>query len=142
MHRMAQAVGVEAAGLEDQADSAYPRERYDPSTEGSADIMVYRLTGPFFFGATANVAQVLDRIGRPPRGFILDFSAVPFVDSSAANMLETFARGLARDKVTLVFTGTNLPVRTALEHHGLGPERVRYAASIADARTRLTEPNT
>ena len=36
--------------------------------------MVYRISGPFFFGAAIEVSAVLDRIGQYPREFVLDLS--------------------------------------------------------------------
>jgi sulfate permease, SulP family len=43
-----------------------------------------------FFGATAAVSAVLDRIGAHPKVFVLDFSDVPLVDTTAAKTLEAF----------------------------------------------------
>jgi SulP family sulfate permease len=130
MHRMADAVGIEPAGGEDRADNAGPRERYEPAR--GSDVMVYRLSGPFFFGATGNVARILDRIGRQPKVFVLDFAAVPFVDSSAAAMLETYAVKLQQAGVDVWFSGVQPAVRDVLDHHGLGEARVRYAATPGD----------
>ena len=48
--------------------------RQDPT------VVVYRISGAFFFGAAASIGTVLERIGDAHRNLIIDFSAVPFVD--------------------------------------------------------------
>ena len=94
MHRMAEAIDVEGAKLvrEDVADSANGRPAYEGLS--ADDVMVYRISGAFFFGATARVNLILDRVVHPPRVFILDFSEVPFIDITASAALERFVRRL------------------------------------------------
>ena len=46
------------------------------------DVVIYRITGAFFFGAAASIASVLDRIQDTHKALIVDFSAVPFLDST------------------------------------------------------------
>ena len=82
LHRMAEAVEVEggAALIDDRADAD------DVATADGmkGDVFVFRISGALFFGATAGVGTILDRIGEHPRVFILDFSAVPLIDSTGA----------------------------------------------------------
>jgi len=59
----------------------------NPAAFSDRDIVVYRISGAFFFGATAAVSGALERIGRP-RVFVLDFSDVPMVDSTGAKTPE------------------------------------------------------
>ena len=79
--------------IEDQADTedvsaAKPNGMKD-------DIFVFRISGALFFGATAGVSTILDRIGQHPRVFILDFSAVPLIDSTGAHALHGFVHKAA-----------------------------------------------
>src|SRR3954453_2541272 len=97
MHRMANLVAVEV-GIplvsEDEADDdeeASRRPAYDAGESTNPDVMVYRLAGPLFFGASSTIAMALERIGRFPRTIILDLSSVPLADASAAASLRTFA---------------------------------------------------
>src|SRR5690606_14445412 len=94
--RMARSVEVEVHAppvSDDRADDANgERVAYDPSEGADPDTVVYRISGAFFFGAAATVAAVLDRIADRRRNFILDCSAVPFLDSTAANVIEGAAR--------------------------------------------------
>ena len=54
--------------------------------------MVVCISGAFFFGAAATVAAALDGIGEHPRALVIDFSAVPVIDSTAAVTIEGFVR--------------------------------------------------
>ncbi len=71
------------------------------------NLVVYRLTGAFFFGAAAAVGAVLDRLSTRHRALIVDLSAVPFLDATAANTLEGLARKSAKRGVHVVLTGAN-----------------------------------
>src|SRR6201982_260793 len=85
INRMAQMTGIEAATplvTDDVADHANgDRLRYDSDLAADPDVLVYRITGAFFFGAASTVGSVLDSIADGRKAFIVDFSAVPFLDS-------------------------------------------------------------
>jgi sulfate permease, SulP family len=136
VHRMAQAIEVEnpmLLGEEDRAESV-DRSRYDAAGATDPDIVVYRISGAFFFGATASVAAALERIGQQAKAYIIDFSAVPIVDSTAAAMLEGFVQRMNRRGTQIFLTGARPAVRRVLLPQGLKPPRVRYAATIEAAR--------
>jgi len=136
LHRMAEDVAVETGTslvAEDVADVVGNNQAAKEIAALPADVMVYRISGAFFFGATASVSAVLDRIGAHPKTFILDFADVPLVDSTAARTLESFAQKLRRGGTTLYFTSTNRSVRRTLLAAGLRTPEVHYAPQIADA---------
>jgi SulP family sulfate permease len=136
MHRMAQLVEVETHTpfiQEDEADTVGARPAYGGAN--GLDVMVYRINGPFFFGAASEVGAVLDRIGQYPRAFVLDLSAVPFVDSTGANSLRSFAQKAAKAGTSVRIAGANAGVRRVLLENGLKPPLVRYAATIEQARS-------
>ncbi|HEX3440983.1 MAG TPA: SulP family inorganic anion transporter [Pseudolabrys sp.] len=136
LHRMAEAVEVDGDGtsLDDKADSADPREHYDADAATDRDVVVFRINGAFFFGATARVLPVLDRIGAPPRVFILDFSDVPLIDTSAAHSLVGFVHKLKRSGTAVYFSAARPSVRRMLNKAGLKPPVVAFAASAGDAK--------
>ncbi|CEJ88348.1 Putative sulfate transporter with a STAS domain (C-terminal) [Hyphomicrobium sp. GJ21] len=141
LHRMAEAVEVETGSVliaDDQADSA-EGDGTDMPRVTDEGVMVYRISGAFFFGATAAVGSVLDRIGAQPKAFVLDFSEVPFVDSTAAKSLEGFAKKLNRAGTTVYFTSTSKHVRRTLLNAGLRRPLVLYAAGIEDALAAARE---
>jgi SulP family sulfate permease len=136
LHRMTEAVAVETGQrvvAEDVADTAgAPRSAYDPHGL-NGDVVVYRISGAFFFGATAAVSGVLDRIGEHPKVFVLDFSDVPLVDSTAAKALEGFVRKLKHSGTRVYFAGASKAVRRTLLIAGLRRPLVRYASTVDDA---------
>ncbi|MGE0853077.1 MAG: SulP family inorganic anion transporter [Hyphomicrobiaceae bacterium] len=136
LHRMAEAVGVETGRSvvpEDVADTAGAgRTAYDPHAL-SSDVLVYRISGAFFFGATAAVSGVLDRIGEHPKLFVLDFEDVPLVDSTAAKALEKFVHKLQRSGTRVYFAGATKSVRRTLLIAGLRRPLVRYTSTAQDA---------
>ena len=135
LHRMTEAVQVETGRrvMDDVPDATGPqRTAYDPHAVQD-DIVVYRISGAFFFGATATIRSVLDRIGEHPKLFVLDFTDVPLVDSTAAKTLQSFARTLRLSGTRLHITGTRRNVRRALMISGLRMPLVRYAPTVEDA---------
>jgi SulP family sulfate permease len=137
--RMAKSVAREAhAPLvgEDVADSVGGRG-YDAAAASDPDTVVYRISGAFFFGTAATVGAVLDRIADRRKNFILDCSAVPFLDSPAANVIEGAARKAHRSGVHFVIAGASPEVRRSLESHGVTAPEAEYAASVAEARAMV-----
>jgi len=136
LHRMAEAVEVESGRpfiAHDAADvTGTDRTAYEPNPFGS-DVAVYHISGAFFFGATAAVSGVLDRIGAYPKTFILDFAEVPLVDSTAAKALAAFVHKLHSVGTAVYFTSARKSVRRSLLLAGLRRPIVTYASSIEDA---------
>ena len=85
------------------------------------------------FGAASTVGAVLDRIAVKPKLFILDFAAVPYLDSTAANTIRSFARNAAKRDVKMVITGTAPSVHAVLSAHGVAPPDVAFSDTIATA---------
>ena len=121
----------------DEADTARPREAYDEEESANPDVVIYRISGALFFGATASIGSVLDRIQDTHKALIVDFSAVPFLDSTGANMIEGLAHKAHRRGVTLWLTGASRDIRRAFITHGLTRPLVRYAATIEDAVLKM-----
>jgi SulP family sulfate permease len=144
LNRMAETVGVDShvpLVSRDRADEAAGgRSAYDAALATDPDLVVYRISGAFFFGAASTIGAVLDRIADRPRTFILDFAEVPFLDSTAANTIEGVARNAARNHVRLVITGASPGVRRALLTHGVRPPSVVFRASIDDALAERLSP--
>ncbi|WP_265519734.1 SulP family inorganic anion transporter [Nitratireductor luteus] len=137
IHRMSKTTAVEARlpfVVEDKADDANGgRGPYNEAAGSDPDVVVYHISGAFFFGAAASIGSVLDRIADSYRALVIDFSAVPFVDSTAANTIEGLARKAARRGVKIYLTGTARRMRRDLFAHGVKPPLVRYASRIEDA---------
>lgn len=142
LHRMAEAVEVEGGGsmiAHDEADSTgVARTAYTPQTFNGGP-MVYRISGAFFFGATAAVSAVLDRIGTHPKVFVLDLTDVPLVDTTAAKALEAFVHKLHHSGTQVYFAGARKSVRRTLLTAGLREPLVRYTET-ADVAVEQSGP--
>src|SRR5690349_6413678 len=133
---MAQTAGIQSGTPlvpADRPDSAEPRGTYDATAASAGDVVVYRLSGAFFFGTASMVGAVLDRIGDRHKAFVIDFAAVPFVDSTAANVIASLAARTARHKVRLHLTGSSPAVRQALMAAGIRPPVATYSSTIDEA---------
>jgi len=136
INRMSQATAIETQTpfvSDDTADDAEPRTRYDSAQATDKNIIVYRITGAFFFAAASSVGAVLDSIADQSRTVVIDFSSVPFLDSTAANTIYGVAKKAERQATTLYLTGTSRSVREVLLKHDVSSDLVNYRTSIADA---------
>jgi SulP family sulfate permease len=137
INRMAEMTGIEDGTplvTADRADSDEgDRAPYDSGLAVDPDVLVYRITGAFFFGAASTVGTVLDGIADRRKAFVVDFAAVPFLDSTAANAMGRVAARAKRQGVKLFITGASPAVRRALLTHGVTPPRARYRETIARA---------
>jgi SulP family sulfate permease len=137
INRMAQTTGIEAdvplVPVDKADDSNGRRVPYDAGLTSDPDVVVYRITGAFFFGVASTIGSVLDSIADSHKAFVVDFAAVPFLDSSAANTIAQIARKAQRRGVRVFITATSPTVRRALLTHGVRPPLVRYRATITRA---------
>ncbi|HET6838618.1 MAG TPA: SulP family inorganic anion transporter [Bradyrhizobium sp.] len=134
INRMAQMTGIEADTplvAEDRADDGDgDRVPYDSDLAADPDVLVYRISGAFFFGAASTVGAVLDSIADKDKAFVIDFAAVPFLDSTAANAIGRVAAKAKRKGVRLFITGASPTVRRTLLTYGVSPPRARYRETI------------
>ncbi|GGC62504.1 SulP family inorganic anion transporter [Chelatococcus reniformis] len=138
LHHMANAVTIERPMPpieEDIADTANDNcvPGRDPALAADPDIIVYRISGAFFFGAAATVAAALDRIGEHPKAYVIDFSSVAVIDSTAAATIEGFSRRARRHQAAVYIVGASPAVRRVLLVHGVRPPAVHFEGKLADA---------
>ncbi|MBM3628151.1 MAG: STAS domain-containing protein [Alphaproteobacteria bacterium] len=136
IHRMSRATGIEARSPlvgEDVPDALAPGAARGAAAGADPEVVVYRITGAFFFGAAASIGSVLDRISDAHRALVVDFSAVPFLDSTGAHVVEGLSRKAARAGVRLFLAGADVEARRVLLAQGLRAPEVSYAATVEDA---------
>jgi SulP family sulfate permease len=136
LRRMSQSVEIETGQPmtgDDRADGEEDKSPYDAAMATDPDVVVYRISGAFFFGAAATVAAGLDQLSGHPKAYVIDFSAVPVIDSTAAATIEGFLRKAERQGVRVYISGAQRPIRHTLLTQGVRPPRVRYKTTIADA---------
>lgn len=142
IHRMSQTTGVATNTAfvgRDEADTSRPRGTYDEEAASNPEVVVYRITGALFFGATASIGSVLDRIQDSHKALIVDFTAVPFLDSTGANMIEGLAHKAHRRGVALWLSGASRDIQRVFVTHGLKRPLVHYTASIEDALASIPD---
>ncbi|MCB1472568.1 MAG: SulP family inorganic anion transporter [Rhodobiaceae bacterium] len=136
IERMSSALAVAGGGIDarDHADRpASDKEDLDAEAN-DPNVLIYRISGAFFFGAVSKAGSVLDRIADQRKTVIIDFTNVPFLDSTAANTLKGVHAKAQRAGIAFYVTGAAPPVRRMLKTHGLDAHSVRYRATIAEAR--------
>ena len=111
IHRMSQ-----SATLDQRADAG-------PVT---GDRVVVSLSGPYFFGAAAQVSAALDQIADRPKQFVLDLADLTYLDSSGGRSLELLAVRIRRKGGQMALQSVSAPQRRILERAGLTSPLVRY----------------
>tara|TARA_R110000868_G_scaffold51823_13_gene163907 strand:- start:11729 stop:13456 length:1728 start_codon:yes stop_codon:yes gene_type:complete len=139
IHRMSLTTAIESWTPfvnEDQPDRiTAPADAKAGPTEQDANILVYRISGAFFFGAAASIGSVLERIADTHRVLIIDFAAVPFVDSTAAHMIEGLVQRAGRRGLPVMISGASKAVQQALVAHEIAPPLVSYEPALSQAMT-------
>ena len=110
IHRMSQTTALETHTplvADDRADGENGSGPYDEAAASDPDVVIYRITGAFFFGAAAAIGIVLDRIAQTHRAMVIDLEAVPFLDSTAAKTIEGLAHRAHRRGTRIVLTGAS-----------------------------------
>ena len=87
----------------------------------------------FFFGAAAAVGAVLDRLSENPKAYVVDFTAVPIIDSTAAATIGGFVRKGRHRGAGVFISGATPAIQNVLAAHGLQPPLVHFSATIESA---------
>jgi len=122
MHRMAEAVEISTNARvidEDVDDFSQQRELYEGRGDFPADVEVFRINGPFFFGAAARLGDVLEHLRTPPKTFILRMGNVPLIDGSGAAALEKFIDDTARRGTRTILSNVQPGVLAVIEAMGI-----------------------
>lgn len=111
---------------------------HDHLKELPADVLVYDINGPLFFGAAEQALSALNRIGMPMKVVVLDMSDVPMVDVTAIVALEAALKPLKRHGVPVILHGLSEPLIRKLARAGLveRPGQLVYTQQVAELRTQ------
>lgn len=122
MKRMAEVSNISAItnelrnGDDDLGDIKDPNavaKRHVPT-----QVEVYEINGPFFFGIADMLHDVLSRLEKPPRVFILRMRRVPAIDASGLHALATFHAKCTRQGTVLILSGVHAQPLFAFVRHG------------------------
>jgi sulfate permease, SulP family len=114
LRRMASSVEVQQ-----QSQQQLQEEFAHRGLEIPAGVLVYRVEGPFFFGAVENFERALASTHTDPQSLIIRLRWVPFIDITGLQTLEEVVRDLQRRKVRVMLTGANERVQGKLARAGL-----------------------
>lgn len=136
MHNMANIVEIETgtALLEhDKADVL--RTKHASLNIDTGEVTVYRLHGPFFFGAASELTRIIQRINKSPTLLILDFSDVPLLDSTGGATLKSIIKSMNGNGTRVTLTAVRRTVLRSLVRYGIHrPDLdVHTAPTVADA---------
>jgi len=126
MRRMAEVTQVRA--LRDTLEYGQGPEDPQALVHLPPGVEVFEIFGSFCFGATQKFLEVLGEIKHPPRLVILRMRDVFAIDATGLRALDEELKRLRRTGTTLMLSGVQPQVRTALDRSGLldrlGPENV------------------
>ena len=92
-----------------------PDDRYKPVP---ADVMVYEITGPMFFGSAEQIPHITDRHGSK-KALVLRFRAVPAVDTTAMNGILTLVEECENAGIQIIFSHVNEQPMQVFKSFGL-----------------------
>jgi sulfate permease, SulP family len=98
-------VGMLLAALLFIHDELETQEQVARGKEIPEGVLVYRIFGPFFFGAAEKMEDALEGMGALPRALILRMQLVPAMDSTALNALESISERLHAKGGVLILSG-------------------------------------
>ena len=139
--RMSRAVSVQEGRPDLRGDVPDDAPRaFTPDADVDPDLVVYRVSGAFFFGAAARIEGVLDRIADRRRSFVLDLSALALLDSTAAKLIVSTVQRAGRDGIRVVIAGATSQVAAMLAAHADGTELVHAETAEQAVRVLHEEP--
>jgi SulP family sulfate permease len=109
------------------------------------DVIVYRIEGPFFFGAAEKLENAITRYSGMPRIVIFRMSHVPAIDATGLRALEIIVKKFHRQGVRILFSGLRPQPMEVLFKSGfvdrIGLHKIcgNVDAALAQARQILDE---
>jgi SulP family sulfate permease len=82
------------------------------------EVEVFEINGPFFFGVADKLHDVLSRLEKPPKVFILRMRKVPAIDATGLHALATFHGKCKRQGTALFLSGVHAQPLFAFVRHG------------------------
>jgi SulP family sulfate permease len=131
--RMSETVSIDSG-------DATGKDEVDQRLALPADVEVFRIDGPFFFGVAAGLMDAYRKLGRIPRVLIVRLENVPVLDASGAAAIgELVSRaGTAGTRVIVCTPRPDVIAMLARaridDRHGLLARTATYADALARAR--------
>ncbi len=136
--RMAETTEITQVTAHDELET---HEQIAHGKDIPAGVVVYRIFGPFFFGAAEKMEDALLRAGGLPRVLILRMQLVPAMDATALNALESIVERMQAKGGTVILSGPHRQPLDMMMKAGfierLGRKNIR--AHFDDALVRARE---
>jgi len=111
------------------------------------NVLVYRIFGPFLFGAAEKMSDALERVDQLPRVLILRLHLVTAMDATALNALESIIERFQQHGSTVVLSGLHRQPLEMLRKAGfidvIGRENLcaHFDAALSRAKALLPAPD-
>ncbi len=143
MKRMSESVQVrQQAGPLAQVTGPGDVEPLEVPVELPSDVLVYRIDGPFFFGAAEKLGSTLERVPMGIRTVVLRLGRVPFMDATGLQTLLEVVERFRKHHVRVMLCGVHAQLRPELEQVGLldslGAQNV--CANLHEVAERVAAP--
>jgi SulP family sulfate permease len=138
IRRIAETTEVSAVTSDDELET---HEQLARGKDIPKDVLVYRIFGPFFFGAAEKMEDAMLRVERLPRVLVLRMHLVPAMDTTALNTLESVVERMHAAGGVVVLSGTHRQPLQMLAKAGFVEKigRANICAHFDDALTRARE---
>jgi sulfate permease, SulP family len=110
MRRMAETVRVEQQAFD---DDSYEEVKLPKS------VLVYRVEGPFFFGAAEKLESTLERVQLGVETVVIRLGRVPFMDATGIHTLTEIIQRFQRRHVRVILCGIHEELRGVLSTAGI-----------------------
>lgn len=84
-----------------------------------AEVLLYEISGPMFFGASQKFQEVITEINQQPKILILRMSSVPFIDATGINRLKEMITFLQSKGTVIIISGANRDIKVDLLKAGI-----------------------
>lgn len=103
-------------------------------------VVVYRVFGPFLFGAAEKMEDALEEVGELPKVLILRLNLVPAMDATGLNVLESIVERIRAKNGTVILSGIHRQPQEILSNAGFDAVigRENFCATFDDALMRAS----
>jgi SulP family sulfate permease len=124
MRRMAESVRIEQEVFDDDSDEDIKLPK---------SVLVYRVEGPFFFGAAEKLESTLERVQLDVETVVIRLGRVPFMDATGIHTLTEIIQRYRHRRVRVILCGIHDELRGTLDAAGI-PALVGEANICANMR--------
>jgi sulfate permease, SulP family len=138
IHRVSETTEVSLVTDEDVLESP---EQIAQGKKIPKGVLVYRIFGPFLFGAAEKMEDAMQRIGKLPRVLILRLHLVSAMDATALNALESIVERMQHARGTVILSGLHRQPLDMLRKAGFVEVigRRNFCATFDDALVRANQ---